>query len=133
MNIHATYQQIQDFIKDKIKQDISLSYIDETTIQVRKTIKMLMMQKDIALAVRMTDLEDQRLTLTIAEGAPAMIVSKLIDFLSRLDFIFADAQSRRIVIDLDKVDLLQPVLNRASIEQIQISPEGIALELHAAS
>ncbi len=131
MNIQASYQQVESFIKDKINQDIQVSYVDASTFQISKTISMLMMEKTISLALRITDLQEGVLSLVIADGTAMMIAGKVIDFLSSLDFISVDDESNTIQVDLNKIDVIQPVLSRVTVESIALTPEAIALEVNA--
>ncbi len=131
MNLQASYQQVEAFIQDKINQDIQVSYVDASTFQISKTISMLMMEKTLSLALRITDLQEGVLSLVIADGTAMMIAGKVIDFLSSLDFISVDDQSNTIQVDLNKIDVLAPVLSRVTVESIALTPDAIALEVNA--
>lgn len=129
MNINISYPEIQSLLQSKMKQELFLSYVDGQTIKVGKTITVLGFRKDIALKLRVEDVQGDDIVLAhdnpiLVKSAMKIVEVAFPEFLELLEL----HSDNSVVVHLGRVKQLEKVFDMISLKGICFLPEKIEIE-----
>ncbi len=123
--IKISYPEIQSLLQSKVKQEITIAYIDDQTIKVGKTFTVLGISRTLGLDLRMENVNGDKIVL--AHDNPILVksVMKIVEvsfpeFLEMLEL----HSDNSIAVHLGKVKQLEKVFEMISLEDICFLPEG---------
>ena len=130
MNINISYPEIQSLLQSKMKQELFLSYVDGQTIKVGKTITVLGFRKDIALKLRVEDVQGDDIVLAhdnpiLVKSAMKIVEVAFPEFLELLEL----HSDNSVVVHLGRVKQLEKFFEIISLKDICFFPEKIEIEV----
>lgn len=130
MNIKISYPEIQSLLKSKVKQEITIAYVDDQTIKVGKTFTVLGISKTIGLKLRVENVSGDNIVLAhdnpiLVKSAMKIVEASFPEFLEMLEL----HSDNSVVVHLGKVKQLEKVFEMISLEGICFLPEGAVAEV----
>jgi hypothetical protein len=129
MNIQISYPEIQSLLQSKVKQEITIAYVDNQTIKAGKTITVLGISKTIGLKLRVENVSGDNIVL--AHDNPILVKSAMkiveVSFPEFLEMI-EPYSDNSVVVHLGKVKQLEKVFEMVSLEGICFLQEGAVAE-----
>ena len=75
MNFIISYPEIQSLLQSKVKQEITIAYVDDQTIKVGKTFTVLGISKTIGIKLRVGNVSGDNIVL--AHDNPILVKSAM--------------------------------------------------------
>lgn len=130
MNIKISYPEIQSLLQSKVKQEITIAYVDDQTIKVGKTFTVLGISKTIGLKLRVENVSGDNIVLAhdnpiLVKSAMKIVEASFPKFLEMLEL----HSDNSVVVHLGKVKQLEKVFEKVSLEGICFLPEGAVAEV----
>lgn len=130
MNIKISYPEIQSLLQAKLKQEITIAYVDDQTIKVGKTFTVLGISKTIGLKLRVENVSGDNIVLAhdnpiLVKSAMKIVEASFPEFLEMLEL----HSDNSVVVHLGKVKQLEKVFEMVSLEGICFMSEGAVAEV----
>lgn len=130
MVLRISYTEIQSLLQSKVKQEITIAYVDDQTIKVGKTFTVLGISKTIGLKLRVENVSGDNIVLAhdnpiLVKSAMKIVEASFPKFLEMLEL----HSDNSVVVHLGKVKQLEKVFEMVSLEGICFMSEGAVAEV----
>lgn len=133
MKVLISFSEIQEIINKKIGKDVTLSRVDDKTINASCTIVIRIpvlgrIKKDITLDVSIEEIIGTDVHMTYNCGmAFGMMIAGALSFIKedpRLSFVEI-GDSRQITLKLDKMEKVKSVFDKVEIQSVNVTDSGV--------
>lgn len=131
MKILMTYPELQQLLADKVEQPLSFAQVDAKTLRVFTEIKALFLTKTLHVDMRIEELKGTDLRVSFGEGmASAMLLNVVMKMIEGKvsEAVFEQVGNGGIVVHLSAIDQLSEVLQKVTLYDLNLTPEGIELQ-----
>lgn len=127
MKLQIPYNELEAYIQQKYNQQIALKYVDEKTVSVSKTVKVIV-SKTVTANVSVAQLVGNDIFLTYHAGFALDLVAKGATawFKDSLNGIVEEAEAdNTLKVHLDAVPQLQNLLDNIQLNGITFDTDGV--------
>ncbi len=131
MKILMTYPELQQLLADKVEQPLSFAQVDAKILRVFTEIKALFLTKTLHVDMRIEELKGTDLRVSFGEGmASAMLLNVVMKMIEGKvsEAVFEQVGNGGIVVHLSAIDQLSEVLQKVTLYDLNLTPEGIELQ-----
>ncbi|MDE6144633.1 MAG: hypothetical protein K2F94_11265 [Muribaculaceae bacterium] len=133
MRITLPYQQLNEYIVAKTKQQITLSFVNDKEIKITYAKKILIKEINIGLNIKIESVTPSEIVLlyqapagldVMITGAITFLSTKLPELISGIHM----ADGHRIYVNLDKIKKLKSVVQNISLQDITFNDTNATIE-----
>lgn len=133
MRITLPYQQLNEYIVAKTKQQITLSFVNDKEIKITYAKKLLIKEVNVSLNIKIESVTPSGIVLlyqapagldVMITGAITFLSTKLPELISGIHM----ADGHRIYVNLEKIKKLKSVVQNISLQDITFNDSAAAIE-----
>ncbi len=131
MKILMTYPELQQILANEVEQPLSFAQVDAKTLRVFTEMKALFFAKTMHVDMKIEELKGTDLHLSFGDG---MMTELLLKGVMKLiggklpDAIVEQMGNGRVVVHLSAIGQLSEVLQKVTLHDLNLTPEGIELQ-----
>ena len=132
MQISITYQETQEFIAKRTGKQISLAYVDPSTVKVSYAVNVFGLSKSIGLDLKVTGVKGTDLFLSYSGSLGIdLLVGPFLVFVKRLmpektGFVKED-KPHAVKVCLGDLEPLEKVFEKVTLHTIDFDPQAIVV------
>jgi len=126
MRLQVPYSVVTDFVRERYHQEVTLRYVNESTVAVSKEVKMII-SKNVAVNISVLQItgNDIMLTYEACMGIDLIIKGVLTWFKDSFDDQTDVLSDNKIQVHLDKIPQLENVLKQIVLQGINFEEQYI--------
>lgn len=126
MRLQVPYSVVTDFVRERYQQEVTLRYVNESTVAVSKEVKMII-SKNVAVNISVLQITGSDVTLGYEAGMGIDLIIKgvLTWFKASFDGQADVLSDNKIQVHLDKIPQLENVLKQIVLQDINFEEQYI--------
>ena len=131
MKASISFPELQNLIKEKANQPISLSFIDRRTVRVTYPLSIGFIKKDISANLILKELtgSDLLLQLSAGLGTDTMLTTLLNLVKGKIpEDLLEKRPDSHILLHLDQIEQLKTVFEKIEVNDIHVLGDGLEVE-----
>jgi hypothetical protein len=126
MRLQVPYSVVTDFVRERYQQEVTLRYVNESTVAVSKEVKMII-SKNVAVNISVLQITGSDVTLGYEAGMGIDLIIKgvLTWFKDSFDGQADVLSDNKIQVHLDKIPQLENVLKQIVLQDINFEEQYI--------
>ncbi len=131
MKILMTYPELQQILANEVERPFSFARVDAKTLRVFTEMKALFFAKTLRVDMKIEELKGTDLHLSYGDG---MMKELLLKGVMRLiegklpDAVVEQIGNGSVVVHLSAIEQLSKVLQKVTLHDLKLTPEGIELQ-----
>ena len=133
MEVKIKYSELQDFILQKFKKEVLLTFVAPSTVSVSTKIKVLGFAKSIGVELCVEKVEGSNLQIAYSgKLGVELLITPAIAFLKRLlpdktNFI-TQSSNNRVIVNLTEMEQLKDVLDEVTLKTVCFEEKNVVIE-----
>ena len=126
MRLQVPYSVVTDFVRERYQQEVTLRYVNESTVAVSKEVKMII-SKNVAVNISVLQITGSDVTLGYEAGMGIDLIIKgvLTWFKDSFDGQADVLSDNKILVHLDKIPQMKKVLKQIVLQGINFEEQYI--------
>ena len=133
MEVKIKYSELQDFILQKFKKEVLLTFVAPSTVSVSTKIKVLGFAKSIGVELCVEKVEGSNLQIAYSgKLGVELLITPALAFLKRLlpdetNFI-TQSSNNRVIVNLTEMEQLKDVLDEVTLKTVCFEEKNVVIE-----
>ena len=134
MYLQISYSELGSIIREKTGQGVEIGYVNPQTIEIRKEIKVFIVQKTISVNVEVVQVAETDLVIKYNTGLGLEMAAKgvLIYFKETLGSLVEEQGPNTLLVHLDQIEKLKKLLSIVNLQTISFDERGANISFNAA-
>ena len=130
MNLTLPFDEIKTIIDEKVKQPISLEFVNDHTLRINYELNIVFIKKNISADLEIKGISGSDLFLGYANSSDEMMVSNALKIAGNKipEGLIEEKEGGNLILHLAQIEQAKPVFDKIDFKKVTVLKEGIDIE-----